>query len=207
MIDETIDILPGMVVRHDEGLRYQVEDTRQSTNGYEQTHQLGAMVVNYTQLEQGSFPVGTKWNKDEAGFRAAFTLEYRPNAVLSQAIRAQLFIDKLMAHAADAAERNTSNELYAERIRSATDKVKELLATKTGEFPGVATSWTTDMQPLIETLYGRSIEGEPLGAFKDFTSTAIEGIYARTRIVSIDEMFGPSLTLDLVAEDSLPENQ
>jgi hypothetical protein len=73
MIDKDIEITPGMVVLHDEGLHYQVEDTRRSTNDYEKTHQLGGTVVNYTQLEDGSFPAGTKWSKDEAGFREFFT--------------------------------------------------------------------------------------------------------------------------------------
>ncbi len=73
MIGKNIKIIPGMVVFHDEGLKYEVEDTRSSTKDYEKTHHLGGTVVNYTQLEDGSFPAGTKWNKDEVGFRQFFT--------------------------------------------------------------------------------------------------------------------------------------
>lgn len=73
MIEKNIKIVPGMTVVHDEGLHYQVEDVRQSTNGYEVTHELGGMVVNYTQLEDGSYPAGTKWSKDESSFRQFFT--------------------------------------------------------------------------------------------------------------------------------------
>ena len=73
MFGDTVEIEPGMVVRHDEGLTYRVEDTRRSTEGYEKTHELGGLVVNYTQLEDGGFPAGTLWSKSEAGFRAHFT--------------------------------------------------------------------------------------------------------------------------------------
>jgi hypothetical protein len=75
MINKDTEIKNGMTVRHDEGLRYQVEDVRQSTDDYEATHELGGMVVNYTQLEDGSYPAGTKWSKDEAKFRQFFTLD------------------------------------------------------------------------------------------------------------------------------------
>lgn len=74
MIEKDIVIAPGMVVLHDEGLTYQVDDVRRSTRDYELTHELGGMTVNYTQLENGGFPAGTKWNKDEEGFREHFTL-------------------------------------------------------------------------------------------------------------------------------------
>ena len=73
MFDENTPIVPAMTVKHDEGLRYQVDDIRQSTEGYEHSHELGGMVVNYTQLEDGSYPAGTKWSKSEDGFRKFFT--------------------------------------------------------------------------------------------------------------------------------------
>lgn len=82
MIPEKDPVIPGMTVRHDEGLLYRVDDIRQSTTGYESTHELGGLVVNYTQLEEGSFPPGTKWSKDEEGFRAHFTAEV-PDPLLS----------------------------------------------------------------------------------------------------------------------------
>jgi hypothetical protein len=74
MIPQERPIEPDMAVRHDEGLLYRVDELRQSTIDYESTHTLGGMVVGYTQLEQGSFPPGTKWSKDEAGFREHFTV-------------------------------------------------------------------------------------------------------------------------------------
>lgn len=74
MIAKNLPILPGTIVQHDEGLLYKVEDIRKSTVDYEKDHKLNGLVVNYTQLEQGSFPAGTKWSKDEDGFRKYFTV-------------------------------------------------------------------------------------------------------------------------------------
>jgi hypothetical protein len=73
MFDKDKPVVAGMTVIHDGGLRYQVDDVRQSTEDYERTHELGGMVVNYTQLEDGTYPAGTKWSKSEEGFRRFFT--------------------------------------------------------------------------------------------------------------------------------------
>lgn len=73
MIDKETIIVPGMIVRHDDGLKYLVEDVRISTIGYEKDHVLGGFVINYTQLDQGSYDPGSKWSKDEPGFREHFT--------------------------------------------------------------------------------------------------------------------------------------
>lgn len=76
MIPKEQVIEPGMIVRHDEGLLYRVDDLRQSTIGYEKAHELGGAIINYTQLQDGQkFPAGTKYGKDEAGFRDHFTVE------------------------------------------------------------------------------------------------------------------------------------
>lgn len=75
MISTDTPIVAGMIVRHDEGLLYEIEDTRRSTVGYEQTHSVGNTMVNYKQLEDGSYPAGTKWVKDEEGFRSSFTVD------------------------------------------------------------------------------------------------------------------------------------
>lgn len=73
MFDNDAEIDSGMTVVHNEGLRYHVEDARRSTNVYEALHRLGGMVLNYTQLEPGIFPSGTKWAKAEEEFRLFFT--------------------------------------------------------------------------------------------------------------------------------------
>ncbi len=76
MIPDDIAIERGLIVRHEEGLLYVVEDIRPSTTGYESTHDLGRMAVNYTQLQAGGYPAGSLWNKDETDFRAHFDLAW-----------------------------------------------------------------------------------------------------------------------------------
>ena len=75
MIEKDVPIIPAMLVMHDEGLMYEVDDVRRSTVSYEETHAIGGTVVNYTQLDDGEFPAGTRWQKDEDGFRKHFTVE------------------------------------------------------------------------------------------------------------------------------------
>ena len=75
MIEKDISIEPGMVVRHVDGLTYRVEGTGLSTVGYETAHELGGRMVLYVQLEDGSYPAGSYWCKDEEGFRKHFTPE------------------------------------------------------------------------------------------------------------------------------------
>lgn len=74
MIEDGVSIVPGMLVRHDEGLHYRVDDRRQSTVNYETAHKLGGWMINYTQMERGQCDPGTLWTKDEEGFRRHFTV-------------------------------------------------------------------------------------------------------------------------------------
>ena len=74
MFEESAEIVPGMVVRHVDGLTYRVDKLTDSTDGYEVDHGLnGLRRVLYTQLEDGSFPAGKEWNKDSGEFRRYFT--------------------------------------------------------------------------------------------------------------------------------------
>lgn len=75
MIEKDVPIKREMVVRHVDGLTYRVEGIGLSTVGYETAHELGGRMVFYTQLEDGSYPAGTNWCKDEEGFRQYFTPE------------------------------------------------------------------------------------------------------------------------------------
>lgn len=74
MIEKDFVLKPDTIVRHDGGLLYKVDDSRRCTDGYETTHQIGGIVVNYTQLQAGTYPEGTKWSKSEDEFRAYFTV-------------------------------------------------------------------------------------------------------------------------------------
>lgn len=74
MIPPEISIQPGQVVRHIDGLLYQVAEVVDRTDDYEIAHRLGGASVTYIQLQAGTFPIGKRWNKPEAGFREYFTI-------------------------------------------------------------------------------------------------------------------------------------
>jgi len=78
MIEKHVEILPGMIVRHDAeygGLFYRVDALADSTAGYEKTYKVGVATVHYTQLDPGRYPVGKVWDKPEDEFREFFTIE------------------------------------------------------------------------------------------------------------------------------------
>lgn len=76
MIEKNVPIIPGMRVRHEEGLLYEVKyPDANSTIGYEQSHAVGGRAIIYEQLEAGTYPAGKIWFKDEEGFRRHFTVE------------------------------------------------------------------------------------------------------------------------------------
>lgn len=74
MFDKGAEIIPDMIVLHDDGLTYRVDKVVASTDAYEEGHTLpGVLRVAYTQLENADFPAGTEWNKDGEEFRKYFT--------------------------------------------------------------------------------------------------------------------------------------
>ena len=95
MIPDSVEITPRMIVRHDEGLLYAVDDVRQSTTGYERNHELGGLVVNYKQLEQGIYPQGHPWSKSEEEFRTYFTVEDQSSQLPSEPTPEPIAIEPL----------------------------------------------------------------------------------------------------------------
>lgn len=74
MFGEGAEIIPGMIVLHDDGLTYRVDRVAPDTDDYEVRHRLnGLLRVAYTQLEDGGCPAGTGWDKSEEQFRQFFT--------------------------------------------------------------------------------------------------------------------------------------
>jgi len=112
-------------------------------------------------------------------------------------------VDSLSYYASEIVMRDPRSALYARSIFRRAAEVETLLITKTGEVRGVVTTWADELQPLIETVFGRSLEGEELGALQEYSPTVLSGIYGRTRVVSADEIFGPCVALDLAAESSI----
>jgi hypothetical protein len=115
------------------------------------------------------------------------------------------FVDMLNRHAAEVVERSPTSALYAETVRNRAQAVQALITDQIGEVKGVVTSWMEEVQPFAETLFDLNLDGEQLGALREYTPTVFQGIYGRTRILSTDEMFGPTITLDLAAEDSIAQ--
>lgn len=113
---------------------------------------------------------------------------------------------KLESHAEESANNNSANRIYAENVRERIDEVRALIDTRRGAVKGVAISWMQEMQPIAEVVFGQSLEGRPIGSLREYTPTVFDGILGRTCILSTDEMFGPTLSLDLAAADSLPLN-
>lgn len=116
-------------------------------------------------------------------------------------------VDTLSYQAGEIVMRNPGNVLYAASVFRRAAEVEALLITKTGEVRGVVNSWTNELQPLLEAVFGRSLEGEQLGTFQDYVPTIFNGIYGRTRVVSTDEIFGPCIALDLAAEGAVNPEQ
>jgi hypothetical protein len=116
-------------------------------------------------------------------------------------------IDSLSFYAGEVSMRKPESALYAANVFRRAAEVEALLITRTGEVTGVITSWMDDVQPLLEAVFGRDLEGEELGAFQDYTPTIFSGIYGRTRIVSTDEIFGPCIALDLAADSAVQQKQ
>lgn len=77
MIKNDVDITPGMIVKHGQpgGMRYEVEDSRLNATGWEKTQATNGKVINYTQIEDGKYPAGTKWAREEQDFRQNFSLD------------------------------------------------------------------------------------------------------------------------------------
>jgi len=79
MIDDKAELRRDTVVRHDDGLHYRIDRAnRISTIDWERTHRLGGRIIEYTQLEDGEYPSGTEYAKDETGFRRHFTITSFP---------------------------------------------------------------------------------------------------------------------------------
>ncbi|MFI5270649.1 MAG: hypothetical protein ACHQT9_01215 [Candidatus Saccharimonadales bacterium] len=123
------------------------------------------------------------------------------------AITSEALVDMLNDHADKTAEENTSNSQYAETVRLRAQQAQRVIDDRSGAVRSVIATWERHAQPIIEAVFGMSLEGQQVGDLSEYSLTGFYGIYGRVRIVSIDEIWGPALALDLIAEDSLPTPQ
>ena len=119
----------------------------------------------------------------------------------SQQLRALL--DVVEQHAALSLTRSGSNAPYVEETRRRLVDAQALILSQTGEVEGLMACWISEIRPAAEILFG-DLTNRDIGSTKDYTPTLFVGVYARTRIMSIDEIFGPTVSLDLIAQDQLP---
>ena len=128
--------------------------------------------------------------------------ESSPSYLVEQ-VGVEILLGIIESHAVDSLETNSSNAKYAETVRLRAQQTKALITNKSGEVKGVVTSWVDDIQPILEVVFNKDLSGHAMGEHREFSPTAFDGIFARICIISTDEIFGPLVALDLVAEDSL----
>jgi len=80
-----------------------------------------------------------------------------------------------------------------------------LLEDRAGLLQGVYIDWVNGMQPIAEAVFGTDLNGHKLGEHKEYSATIFDDIEGRIHIISTDEMWGPTLSLDLTAENSKPK--
>ncbi len=121
---------------------------------------------------------------------------------LTEEGRLEVVLDALEAHAAQSIESSNHNLIYAENVRRRSEELRTLILGKTGIVEGVAISWIDEIRPLAELFFDIELDGQELGAYRKFRPTAFRGIYARTKILSSDEVFGPTISLDIAAQEA-----
>lgn len=118
----------------------------------------------------------------------------------SETDKAQKFIGLLEAHAEAVLSESHTNGVYAENVRRRARVVEGIINGDIGTVRGVVCTWTDDIQPIAETLFGTDLDGHAIGEHKDYSPTVFSGVDARVRMLSSDEMLGPSLSLDITRD-------
>ena len=66
-------VIKGAQYMHPEGIRYRIDSILLNATGYESGKELKTYIL-YTQLDAGSYPVGTQWVREEKDFLNVFEL-------------------------------------------------------------------------------------------------------------------------------------
>lgn len=95
---------------------------------------------------------------------------------------------------------------YVEATRKKAAQLEEVIHDREGGIRGLVIGWMDDVRPVAESLFGVSLEGQPIGNFGDeqgtYHPTVFEDIGGRVRILSTDEIWGPTLSLDIIGQKS-----
>ena len=71
MQNDKSPIVIGATYVHPEGIKYRVDSILLNATGYETGAELKKFVL-YTQLDAGSYPIGTQWVREEEDFLSVF---------------------------------------------------------------------------------------------------------------------------------------
>lgn len=115
--------------------------------------------------------------------------------------RVTSLVSLLEVHAETSAAQSSTNNQYADRVRRNAVLLQELLSGNRDELQGVVSTWFTDFKPIAEIVFGEPIDSnssmELHHLYGDYVDTTIAGIQGRVGKISLDEVMGPMLTLDL----------
>jgi hypothetical protein len=110
------------------------------------------------------------------------------------------FIELLERHADQVLRESGTNQLYAETVKRRARMVEGLLNGEIETIRGVVSTWTDDIKPIAEAVFGEGLDGHFIGEHEDYSPTIFPGVSARIRMLSSDEMLGPTLSLDMSRE-------
>jgi hypothetical protein len=131
-----------------------------------------------------------------------------PEAVTSPTASLQTLLYRHIEAASSAGDVNAK---YVEAAKGKLDKLDGFIKSREGQIRGLAIGWTSDVQPIAENIFGQSLEGRPIGELGgeqgSYNPTVFEGIQGRLRIISVDEIWGPMLSLDLIGQEALERLQ
>lgn len=117
------------------------------------------------------------------------------------------FIEALYQHAEEAS-RIPTNLLYTERVQRNAGNIQTLINNQSGEVCGVVVAWREKVRPLADMILSDpDLTNLSLAEPGEYQPTVFDGILGRTRLVSMDEIMGPMIALDLVAEETLTSQE
>lgn len=110
-------------------------------------------------------------------------------------------IGLLEAHAQASVDRSYTNTRYARHVAENALALDELIRKNEGALQGVVSAWFGSFKPIAEALFGTVIgQGEAMelaDKYGDYSQTVIPDLYARVQRISLDEIMGPLLSLDI----------
>lgn len=116
---------------------------------------------------------------------------------------AKYFLSQITAHAVQALADSPANMRYAQQVLARSTEVKKVLDTGSGRVDGVVMNWRDAFTPIAQIVFGPNwVLDETLyrsGQCTEWGSTVFDGVNGQVCVVSLDEIMGPCLSLNLQA--------